>query len=232
MRARRRVPTALRLSEGILDGSERLAAHSIGKREQRHDCEHCGAERWEKEKTWGQLCCLGGKCVLPTYKMPDPAAPPPELVEAADVQAGKEKTKAAMEVCSLWESDHPHGVWLRKFARSANSSFSMASQPLDRRFQRPAVPGGAFQPCLVMHGQVNHVMGPLEMEGNAEEEPRYAQVYVLDAAFRKEDTTARTHCRIGNISWPSITTNEVLTRRVVMDYLFVRTRLTPACPLG
>jgi hypothetical protein len=127
-----------------------------------------------------------------------------------------------------WEEESDTGKLLRKFARSANSSFAFASQPIPRRPNQvalPVAPGNSnWAPTLVMHGQVNHLMGPLETPAGAA--PMYAAVWVVDAAFR-EDATAQTRCRVNNITWPNLSAQEKLLRRPLMDYLFVRAQ--PLC---
>lgn len=125
-------------------------------------CSDCGALHWLNERKSGSSksapkfssCCKAGAVKLPAIR-----DPPAELQE-------------------LYTSTNQDALQFRKHIRRYNGAFAFtsANYKADDR-----VSGfGPFQ----IHGQLYHLQGPLEPNG--ERAPEFAQVWILDPQYGNE----------------------------------------------
>ena len=104
-------------NEAIMDGSKKVAAHSIGKME--HRCEHCDALKFDKEP--GAVCCLSGKVYLDRF------TPPPDVL------------------LKLWFQDTQEARVFRKNSRSFNNGLCFTSIVVQEKRFAGFTPSVIFQ---------------------------------------------------------------------------------------
>lgn len=140
--------------------------HTVGQMDQQ--CQHCKALHFKDEtrqKDGYNDCCNFGTIALPTQNYP------PELRQLLDGD-----TEASQN--------------FRSNIRHYNSALAMAS--MGAKIDTPAG-GGPY--CFRIHGQIYHLMGPLQPSGS--DARQYAQFYILDstmAAKERMGHVANTNC--------------------------------------
>jgi hypothetical protein len=71
-------------------------------------CNFCHAKLWPQELSHTTICCANGKVSLPDWQ--------------------GTQNEAAQWIFNLWKDQSPKGKTFRKYARSTNNAFSLASQ--------------------------------------------------------------------------------------------------------
>ena len=134
-------------------------------------CPDCGALHWMAERRsdssmenpkFGK-CCLSGKIELPKLE------PPPQPLRG------------------LLEGDQPQAKKFRSDIRQYNMALSFTSLGAD--IDHALMAGGGGPPVFQLHGAMYHLGGTLLPP--PDNSPKYAQLYIWDAALEKEVSQGR-----------------------------------------